>query len=266
MIQISLGSISAAASLLTEFESKLQFTSLFLPTFSTKRLREITHEKLNIETMKVLLEQTIGVVDEMELEGTKKLAKLILADLNKIIMINLSDNLRKLRGILEEELRKQWVIHIPKHNAWWFDNKQTFGDDVLNSFPSAVDDILEAGNCYALDRSTASVFHCMRILEHGLNALAKDVGVSFELTNWGNIIDQIESEIKKLRNAPKTPEKDERLQFVSEAAKEFTYFKDGWRNHVSHRRTTYDMFQALSVLTHVQAFMKHLSTKLKEVT
>jgi hypothetical protein len=53
---------------------------------------------------------------------------------------------------------------------------------------------------------------------------------------------------------------------LSEAAKEFFYFKDGWRNHVSHAKDKYDGPQAFSVLNHTSAFMKHLSMGLSEVS
>lgn len=58
--------------------------------------------------------------------------------------------------------------------------------------------------------------------------------------------------------------KNERMQFLSEAAKEFFYFKDGWRNYVAHARGTYDEHQAASVLEHTRTFMNHLSTELSD--
>jgi hypothetical protein len=105
----------------------------------------------------------------------------------------------------------------------------------------------------------------MRVLEHGLRALANDVGLTFDVQNWQNIIDQIEAKIRELgKSLPRGVDKNERLQFLSEAAKEFVYFKDGWRNYVSHSRGTYDKHQARSVMEHVKSFMNTLSTKLTE--
>jgi hypothetical protein len=63
---------------------------------------------------------------------------------------------------------------------------------------------------------------------------------------------------------PKKGEKDRKLQFLSEAAKEFAYFKDGWRNFVSHGHEKYDDAKALSVLEHTRAFMNHLASQLSE--
>ena len=67
----------------------------------------------------------------------------------------------------------------------------------------------------------------MRVLEYGLAAMAKEVGRTFDRQQWQNIIEEIESAIRDLRKSPQTPEKAARLQFLSEAAKEFFYFKTG---------------------------------------
>jgi len=87
----------------------------------------------------------------------------------------------------------------------------------------------------------------------------------FDLQQWNTIIEQIEAKIAELRKSlPRGPEKNERMQFLSEAAKEFFYFKDGWRNHVSHNRGTYDEHQAASVLEHTRSLMNHVATPLSE--
>ena len=92
----------------------------------------------------------------------------------------------------------------------------------------------------------------MRVLEHGLRALAKDVGKEFDVQNWQNVIDQIKSEIRALgKTLPSGKAKNERLQFYLRRPREFAYFKDGWRNYVSHNRGTYDEHQARSVMEHV---------------
>jgi len=98
-----------------------------------------------------------------------------------------------------------------------------------------------------------------------MRALATNVGLTFDLQQWHTILEQIEARIKEERNTlPKGSDKVERLQFLSEAAKEFFYFKDGWRNYVSHNRGTYDEHQALGMLEHTRALMTHLATQLSE--
>jgi hypothetical protein len=169
---------------------------------------------------------------------------------------------------ISDELSLHLFMQIPRDRVDYFQKTDLFGEIVAQNFPSSNSDIEEAGSCYATDRNTACVFHSMRALEHGLRALAASLNVSFptpiELENWQNIIEKVESEIKAINNQPKGLQKTSDLQFYSEAAKEFRYFKDAWRNHVSHSREKYGDAEAYRVLTHVKDFMQHLATRLKE--
>lgn len=157
------------------------------------------------------------------------------------------------------------------HLLYRYDNEKTrilscWKNDwsaVVSFFPEAASDILSAVDLWCLCHPTASVFQFMRVLEFGLRAMARDVGVSFDVQNWQNVINEIESKIREEGKAlPRGVSKSERLRFLSEAAKEFVYFKDGWRNHVSHTRAPYDDHQARSVMEHVRQFMTILASGL----
>lgn len=144
-----------------------------------------------------------------------------------------------------------------------FARNPIFGHGVASSFRSAMEDTREAGLCFAVHRHTACVFHCMRVLERGLHALARALqvpfSIPFEYQQWNAIIVGIDSAIKKLEQQPAGQTKTETLEFYSQAALQFFYFKDAWRNHVSHSRTSYDGEQAKMVLEHVEAFMRCLA-------
>ena len=148
----------------------------------------------------------------------------------------------------EHEMEDIVFGFIPADHASYFQNKELFRPEVNANFKSTVKDIYEAGNCFAHGNYTASVFHLMRVLEIALHVLAKALNVTFpaaiEIENWQNIIEKIESEIARLeKTLPKGTQKSEDLQFYSEAAKEFRYFKNAWRNHVSHSREDYEIQQ-----------------------
>src|SRR5262249_12565292 len=122
---------------------------------------------------------------------------------------------------------------------------------------------------FALDEWDSSVFHAMRVLEHGLRWLAGQfpnltLRKPVELENWesiiGNIQARIDEELK--RNAPRTTQRDSDLAFYGKAAAEFRYFKDAWRNHVMHSRNDpYDEYEAGRVLEHVATFMAILAER-----
>ena len=174
-----------------------------------------------------------------------------------------------------------FLLYVPPEDAELYKNpKEVFAKVIdVNAFPSAARDAIEACRCYALERYTACVFHCMGILQYGLYALAKelnvDLGFELNLAEWCFIIEGhngklgIEGKIgnlrEELKHLPKGSEKDERIQFYSETAKQFRYFKDAWRNHVAHLREEYDKDQAHRVLIHTRDFMEQLSERVKEI-
>jgi hypothetical protein len=166
---------------------------------------------------------------------------------------------------IDNELKDYIFYQYPKGKA---EKLGSFDSDwalAMRAFPSVHADAFSATDCYAMGHNTAAVFHCMRVLERGIAALAGEFGLNFDIQNWQNIIDQIESKIAEQRKTlSRGAEKNERLSFLSEAAKEFFYFKDGWRNYVSHNRGRYDDSQALSILDHTRFFMCHLASQLSE--
>jgi hypothetical protein len=106
----------------------------------------------------------------------------------------------------------------------------------------------------------------MRVAERGLLALAKDPDLNvplsskFEYENWLNIIQPIEKAIRELeQKLPRGSEKATKLQFYSQAATQFFYWKNAWRNHVSHSRGTYTDEETDLIFKHVEHFMQHLA-------
>ena len=163
---------------------------------------------------------------------------------------------------LTDEMESMFFFSIEPSKQGLLSSENLFGDSVAEAFPSAMEDIKNAARCLAFDQWTASVFHAMRVLEIGLNALAAELKVPFDYRNWENIINEIEAAIKRKKGANKVEE-----QFNSEAALQFRYFKNAWRNHVMHvRAVTYDEERAEAIFGHVKEFMTHLATRLKEDT
>jgi hypothetical protein len=117
----------------------------------------------------------------------------------------------------------------------------------------------------AVEANISAVYQGMMVLEKGLESLANALNVPYGTDHWAMVIQNIESEISKQeKKLPKGTEKSDTLKFYSQAAIEFRYFKDAWRNHVAHARADYDGHQALSIISHVRDFMTQLSTQLAE--
>jgi hypothetical protein len=174
--------------------------------------------------------------------------------------------LKVLYNQIKNEMKCELYLHVPRERSKYWQMLAVTGDLARIHFPQATSELRAAASCYALALPAACVFHCMRALEHGLSALARDVGLTWTKEQWHNIIiEMIESKIRGERgDLPKGLEKDERLNFLSQTATEFFYFKDGWRNYVSHNRVPYDEPEAYRILEHSRAFIGRLAGKLKE--
>jgi hypothetical protein len=132
------------------------------------------------------------------------------------------------------------------------------------AFPSAVRDIAAAGRCLALDESTACVLHLMRALEYPLGAMAKALNVTITNPNWHQVLKDCEDKISEMGQPPAEPTWKADKEFYSEAALNFRFFKDAWRNHVSHGRHTYEKRNAYDIMVHVAGFMDHLAKRISE--
>ena len=173
--------------------------------------------------------------------------------------------IRELHNNILAELTAHWYLVIPDYQRGLYEQvNPPFGTAVAGAFPEASRDIASAARCLAMDEWTACIFHSMRVIELGLRrvAIALDVpmAASADYESWGGLIDQIEKAIKDIGQEPRGAEKTYRLRFYSAIGMEMRYFKDAWRNHVSHSRVTYDELQARTVFAHVRDFMQQFAT------
>jgi hypothetical protein len=166
---------------------------------------------------------------------------------------------------LQQELDRHWFGHIDSEKAKYLrhDHRRDHGQSAIRKrragcLPHALVDAARARNCFGLGENDACVFHLMRVLEKGLASLAAEFGEPFQFENWHNVIERVESKIRKIDPGSGSAWKDKR-QFYSEVACEFMFFKDAWRNHVMHGRSEYDDERAENIYSHVGAFMKHLA-------
>ena len=177
-------------------------------------------------------------------------------------------HLHMIKNVIAIDLKELVFFRLTGEEATFYEVGEPLGPDAAKAFPEAIIDATEAGYCYALGRYTAAVYHAMMVLEHALKAMARHVGAINKDDQWKNVIDEIEVSIERIQNngiqGKNKAVKNEVLQKLSEAAKEFSYFKDGWRNYVTHGKARYDGPQAFSILSHVRAFAIKLAPQLSE--
>jgi hypothetical protein len=167
---------------------------------------------------------------------------------------------------IENELSLRSFFAItPEKAKYYGDDARPFGDSIADAFPSASFDVMESGRCFALGRSTAAVFHLMRVMEIGLSVMAKRFGVPSDHTNWHNIIEGVEKAVRNMGNDPsRASDWKEQQEVCSQAASHFMMTKDAWRNYTAHARGKYTDEEAETIMINVRAFMDKLATRLRE--
>jgi len=170
----------------------------------------------------------------------------------------LKQELGQLNVRMQEDLESQQFYHLGSDRQHYFDGSWLEKFPFNEGFNKAGVQLICAGRCFAFDQTDAAVFHSMKALELGLQALAAKFEVDFKYENWQNVIDQIESDIKRLGKSPKKSRDQAELKGCSEAATNFTFLKDAWRNHVMHARESYGDESARSILSHAREFVEKL--------
>lgn len=155
----------------------------------------------------------------------------------------------RLRDALEDRL----FLAVPAEVSDYYRQPEPlFGKDVEDHFPSAIEDISEAGKCLALDRGTASVFHLMRAMECAVQSLASKLEIKNPDRVWGMLLSDIHGKIESM------PKGDLRNQW-SESHTHLYHVKQAWRNDTMHPKQTYTFSEAKAIFEAVKVFMNHLA-------
>jgi len=163
--------------------------------------------------------------------------------------------IENIHGRIKDELRERLFLYMPSGRAEFYQKPSLLGAAVLVKFPSLQYDIVEAGNCYAAGRSTAVVFHLMRIMEVGVQELGAKLGVTLaQEKNWQNILDEVNKALKAL------PPKDPLTVKMSQLSSNLYAVKLAWRNEVMHPNDTYTLEEAEDLIRLVKIFMEELVT------
>lgn len=175
----------------------------------------------------------------------------------------------ELRERIQDELEGKPIYYIPSHVDLLEEAVDSFGIDVAIVFHRAQYDIEESAKCLALRRSTACVFHLMRVLEVGITGVRKALGLPDPIKdaerNWGVILRNLRDEVDKRRKLPnKTPEQISQNQFFSEVIASLDAVRHAWRNATMHVERKYTEEEAEHIFNVVKGFMKNLASRIDE--
>jgi hypothetical protein len=180
------------------------------------------------------------------------------------------DLIQELGKTLRRELSllKTFCVE-PSKESFFLVDLATFGSNFQTGFPSAVFEIDEAGKCHALGRSTAAVFHLMRSMEIGINAVANSLGIPAPVKdaerNWGKILEKIKAEIERRNKALPATWKSNDKSFFSEVYVSLDAVRVAWRNTTMHVENKYTDDEAEHIFVAVRGFMKRLCGRMDEM-
>lgn len=163
-------------------------------------------------------------------------------------------SLAELNNSIRREMQTVFFFYMPWERAKFYRQEELFGAEVNLKFPSISFDMVEAGNCCAMGRGTACVFHLMRIMEVGMQEFGTKLGVALaHQKNWQNILDEVNKAIRAL------PPKDSNTIELGQVATNLYAVKLAWRNEVMHPNDKYTVEEAENLLGQVKLFMKQLA-------
>lgn len=169
---------------------------------------------------------------------------------------------------LQDELSDVVLLTLNAAERALFEPKEPlFGVDFEKKFPTAVFELDEAAKSMAFGRSTASVFHFMRILEIAIRAVARSLQIPDPTKpaerNWGVILRAIWDGIET-----KWPTTASRMhgdgQVFEALYASLDAVKNPWRNATMHVESKYTGEEAEHIFAAVRGFMKSLASRMDE--
>lgn len=179
---------------------------------------------------------------------------------------------RAVNGVLSrmcDELSLRFFLYVPSESYALLMDPCPFGEQVQNLFPDAAHDAIEAARCLALQRATATGFHCMRVVEFGLRKLiVESFGDSrfFEdSSTWGRIVNRVRKESNKPDSeiAALWKGKQGRLSHIAMLV---NHVGEAFRHPTMHCEKVYTFDEAQDVFQTTGTFMRRLADELHVTT
>jgi hypothetical protein len=158
-----------------------------------------------------------------------------------------------------DELTDLVFLYVSKEDAQFYSQQKLFGDAVWKKFKSARSDIQSAGDCFALQQSTACVFHLMRAMETIIRQIGGRIGVTGTDSGkktWRKITDEMDHRIGVLPES--TAAQRRRKEALKIARVHLHHVGEVWRNKAMHPSGSYTHRQARDVLDATRVSMQSL--------
>jgi hypothetical protein len=218
------------------------------------------------------LKKTAGVLIEqfgiLQLTQTSIYARRLERELDSLSGDEIAERVRLLTERMNDELDSITLLWVSPREFQYFEKTELFGANFKKHFPVANAEVIEAGNCFALGRYTACVFHLMRATEKGILALYAELKLpplNQPTWSWGSVLKQIGEEIKSRNTTLATdPIWHAEKEFYEQTHAFLHAAKNPIRNSTMHVAVSYDEAGAENVFNAIKAFLSHVATRLRE--
>ena len=166
---------------------------------------------------------------------------------------------------LPDELSSRLMMVVAYRDSHLFSGSvPLFGAEVGRRFSSIAYDIDEAGKCLALERSTASAFHSIRVLEAAIRALSRCLHIpdptKANERSWFKALIALKAAIDA-----KWPTSSDRLygdsRIFEEIHASLAAIQNPWRNATMHLDQKYTQEEAREIFDVVRGLMRRVASR-----
>lgn len=183
-----------------------------------------------------------------------------------------SQEWKALRQQVDLELASRLAMYIGEANEAHLASMKEAWAPAFERFPSIRPEVERGLKCFSFEQWTATVFHLMRVAEVGLRAVAKERRIRLkndrpiDEADWGTLATRLRTQVDAVQNwAAKKPARKAALDYYSGVLADVVYFKNGYRNIVSHSLTPFERPEAHKAITRVCDFMKTVASRTDEM-
>jgi hypothetical protein len=196
--------------------------------------------ELNLDATRIQADRLIALIAEPPIPYFRRDERMYLGEIHLQLM---SQDCSTLVTLVKDQMSSRTVLALEPRLAPLFEpSEPLFGAAVDRKFGSAVaEDIAEAAKCLALDRTTACVFHLMRVMEAAVQRLGQELHVTVVDKHnkdlpWGPILANIRSAVETMPHGMTKTEWQETCTLLY-------HVKEAWRNETMHPKQTYTFWR-----------------------
>ncbi len=180
---------------------------------------------------------------------------------------SMMDDISALFERIEDDLQRQYFLHLTVDQAEQFMNPLKDWEDVAQRFSPVRYNVEESGRCFGLERYGASVFHVLQVAEYGVIQLATLLGQLGDKPGWSCV-----ARLQRLVSVPfpqRTLIAQQHSNLLENTLPLATAMKDSWRHKLDHVDnqirwvdTDFSPGVAQEIIFAVRGFMRKLANEL----